>query len=179
MEMARADISYSAQRAVRQVARDDGLPLGARRRGTTGRGVGTRRVALLTPTAREPAFAGKRRVRDGGVGVRGGSGVDRAAPAGLPLREDPDGARPDLDARHRAEHGRDPSELLRAQRAVFGERCRELAEAAELTEGFERTLALWRLTSTAAALRFCEELLGAGAGRAGECAPGPVPRPCA
>jgi DNA-binding PadR family transcriptional regulator len=52
--------------------------------------------------------------------------------------------------------GRDPGELVAAQH----EHCRTLADALEgrcrSAEAFDRTLALWRLESTRAALRFLE-----------------------
>ncbi|WP_265442708.1 PadR family transcriptional regulator [Flexivirga meconopsidis] len=52
--------------------------------------------------------------------------------------------------------GGDPRPLIDAQRAVFEMRARELGAAAAATsvDDFERTLLLWRLSSTRAALDF-------------------------
>ena len=55
--------------------------------------------------------------------------------------------------------GRDPRTLLVAQGERFTAIAAELEAAAEEAEGFARTLALWRLESTRAAVRFVE---GAG-----------------
>ena len=54
--------------------------------------------------------------------------------------------------------GRDPAPLLRAQRERFALIAAEL-EKAEEEEGFARTLALWRLENTRAAIRFVDALL--------------------
>ena len=53
--------------------------------------------------------------------------------------------------------GRDPAPLLRAQRARFALIAAELEKAEEA--GFARTLALWRLENTRAAIRFVDGLL--------------------
>ena len=53
--------------------------------------------------------------------------------------------------------GRDPAPLLRAQRERFALIAAELEKAEE--EGFARTLALWRLENTRAAIRFVDGLL--------------------
>jgi PadR family transcriptional regulator AphA len=53
--------------------------------------------------------------------------------------------------------GRDPAPLLRAQRERFALIAAELEKVEE--EGFARTLALWRLENTRAAIRFVDELL--------------------
>ena len=50
--------------------------------------------------------------------------------------------------------GRDPAPLLEAQRERFAAIARELESVEE--EGFARTLGLWRLESTRAAIRFVE-----------------------
>jgi PadR family transcriptional regulator AphA len=55
---------------------------------------------------------------------------------------------------HRA--GRDPNALLAAQGERFTVIAAELEAAAAEAEGFARTLALWRLESTRAAVRFVE-----------------------
>ena len=52
--------------------------------------------------------------------------------------------------------GRDPRTLLVAQGERFTAIAAELEAAAEEAEGFARTLALWRLESTRAAVRFVE-----------------------
>jgi DNA-binding PadR family transcriptional regulator len=49
--------------------------------------------------------------------------------------------------------------LLTSQRAQFASHAESLTAALEQTEGFDRTLLLWRLENTAAALRFTETLL--------------------
>jgi PadR family transcriptional regulator AphA len=54
--------------------------------------------------------------------------------------------------------GRDSAPLLRAQREHFALIASEL-EKAEEEEGFARTLALWRLETTRAAIRFVDGLL--------------------
>lgn len=56
---------------------------------------------------------------------------------------------------HRA--GRDPAPLLSAQRERFALIATELEKVEE--EGFARTLALWRLENTRAAIRFVDGLL--------------------
>jgi DNA-binding PadR family transcriptional regulator len=56
--------------------------------------------------------------------------------------------------------GRDPDRLLTGQRERLTTQERELESALAAAEGFGRTLALWRLESTRAAIRFV-----AGAGR--------------
>jgi DNA-binding PadR family transcriptional regulator len=53
----------------------------------------------------------------------------------------------------------DPAALLSAQRTQFASHAESLTEALEQTEGFDRTLLLWRLENTTAALRFTETLL--------------------
>ncbi|MBE2320803.1 PadR family transcriptional regulator [Solirubrobacter sp. CPCC 204708] len=53
--------------------------------------------------------------------------------------------------------GVDPAPLLTAQRERLGAIARELEDARD--EGFARTLALWRLESTRAAIRFVDGLL--------------------
>jgi DNA-binding PadR family transcriptional regulator len=55
-----------------------------------------------------------------------------------------------------------PAALLTAQRDVFRRRTEELRARASEAEGFERTLALWRLETTDATLRFTEMLLEPG-----------------
>ena len=50
--------------------------------------------------------------------------------------------------------------LLSAQRAHFAKLAERLSGAAEAAEGFDRALLLWRLESTAAAIRFAETMLG-------------------
>ena len=55
----------------------------------------------------------------------------------------------------------DPSALLGAQREVFTALAVRLTAAADAAEGFDRALALWRLESTTAALRFVETMLHA------------------
>jgi len=52
--------------------------------------------------------------------------------------------------------GADPATLLAAQRARFAELAAELEAAATEADGFARTLALWRLETTRAAVRFVE-----------------------
>jgi len=55
--------------------------------------------------------------------------------------------------------GADPTPLLDAQRAQFSSHAESLSAALEQTDGFDRTLLLWRLENTTAALRFTETLL--------------------
>ena len=50
--------------------------------------------------------------------------------------------------------GRDPARLLAAQRERLNVQAEELEAALAAAEGFARTLALWRLESTRAAIRF-------------------------
>ena len=52
--------------------------------------------------------------------------------------------------------GADPAPLLAAQRERFAALADELETAVVRAEGFARTLALWRLESTRAAVRFVE-----------------------
>ena len=54
----------------------------------------------------------------------------------------------------------DPAPLLGAQRDRFAALADGLALAADEAEGFDRALALWRLETTTAALRFVETMLG-------------------
>jgi DNA-binding PadR family transcriptional regulator len=54
--------------------------------------------------------------------------------------------------------GADPVPLLEAQRARLGELEGELRGTLDAAEGFARTLALWRVESTTAAIRFVEAL---------------------
>jgi PadR family transcriptional regulator AphA len=53
----------------------------------------------------------------------------------------------------------DPTPLLEAQRGQLSSQAERLADAVEQTEGFDRTLLLWRLHTTTAAVRFTENLL--------------------
>jgi PadR family transcriptional regulator AphA len=55
--------------------------------------------------------------------------------------------------------GADATPLLTAQRAEFSAHAETLVAAVEQTDGFDRTLLLWRLHTTDAALRFTETLL--------------------
>jgi PadR family transcriptional regulator AphA len=55
--------------------------------------------------------------------------------------------------------GRDPTPLLQAQRVGLVEAERALARRAADADGFERTLALWRLESTRALIRFVDAVL--------------------
>jgi DNA-binding PadR family transcriptional regulator len=55
---------------------------------------------------------------------------------------------------------RDAAPLLHAQRERFAALADGLADAAAAADGFDRVLALWRLESTTAALRFVETMLG-------------------
>jgi DNA-binding PadR family transcriptional regulator len=59
-----------------------------------------------------------------------------------------------------ARRGADPAPLLGAQRDRFTTVAEGLATAAEEAEGFDRALALWRLETTTAALRFIDTMLG-------------------
>ncbi len=54
----------------------------------------------------------------------------------------------------------DPEPLLRAQRKRFAGVAEGLGAAAEDAAGFDRALAIWRLESTTAALRFVDTMLG-------------------
>jgi DNA-binding PadR family transcriptional regulator len=51
-----------------------------------------------------------------------------------------------------------PDALLEAQRERFREQERELRNTLDASEGFSRTLALWRVENTAAAVRFVDAL---------------------
>lgn len=53
----------------------------------------------------------------------------------------------------------DLAPLLTAQRAQFSSQAETLTAALAQTDGFDRTLLLWRLENTTAALRFTETLL--------------------
>jgi PadR family transcriptional regulator AphA len=53
----------------------------------------------------------------------------------------------------------DPAPLLTAQRTQFTAQAEQLRTAVEETDGFDRTLLLWRLHTTAAAVQFTEEML--------------------
>jgi DNA-binding PadR family transcriptional regulator len=53
----------------------------------------------------------------------------------------------------------DLAPLLTAQRAQFASHANSLTAALERTEGFDRTLLLWRLHNTTAALQFTDALL--------------------
>ena len=54
--------------------------------------------------------------------------------------------------------GKAPDALLDAQRERFREQERELRSLLDAAEGFTRTLALWRVENTAAAVRFVDAL---------------------
>ena len=54
--------------------------------------------------------------------------------------------------------GADPDALLDAQRERFLEHERELRATLDDAEGFARTLALWRVENTSAAVRFVDAL---------------------
>jgi DNA-binding PadR family transcriptional regulator len=56
--------------------------------------------------------------------------------------------------------GDDLAPLLTAQREQFAELAGRLAGAIDAADGFDRALALWRLESTTAAVRFVEAMLG-------------------
>jgi DNA-binding PadR family transcriptional regulator len=60
--------------------------------------------------------------------------------------------------------GADLAPLLTAQRAQFSSHADSLTATLEETDGFDRTLLLWRLENTTAALRFTETLLAEHAG---------------
>ena len=55
----------------------------------------------------------------------------------------------------------DVAPLLTAQRAVFSAQAEQLQTALESTDGFDRTLLLWRLHTTSAAIQFTEAMLSA------------------
>jgi len=55
----------------------------------------------------------------------------------------------------------DLAPLLTAQREHFAELAEKLTSAADSAEGFDRALALWRLESTTASIRFVEAMLAA------------------
>ncbi|MFZ0043741.1 MAG: PadR family transcriptional regulator [Solirubrobacteraceae bacterium] len=61
--------------------------------------------------------------------------------------------------------GDDPGQLLRAQRERFAVQAARLASAADAAEGFDRTLLLWRMQSTMAAVRFSDTMLNESASR--------------
>ena len=61
----------------------------------------------------------------------------------------------------------DPGPLLRAQRDCYRALAERLSATAEDGEGFERTLALWRLETTRAALRFVDAMLSPALSRSG------------
>ncbi len=70
----------------------------------------------------------------------------------------------------------DPTPLLEAQRAQFASQAERLAASVGETEGFDRTLLIWRLHTTTAAIQFTETMLS----ETGTGAPGPRrdrPRP--
>lgn len=56
----------------------------------------------------------------------------------------------------------DLAPLLRAQRERFAVQAVRLAAAADAVEGFDRSLLLWRMHTTTAAIRFSDELLASG-----------------
>ena len=56
--------------------------------------------------------------------------------------------------------GMTPETLLEAQRRRFREQERQLREQLDASDGFSRTLALWRVENTAAAVRFVDALHG-------------------
>jgi DNA-binding PadR family transcriptional regulator len=58
-----------------------------------------------------------------------------------------------------ARRNADPAPLLGAQRDRFAALAGGLATAADEAEGFDRALALWRLETTTAALRFVDAML--------------------
>ena len=60
--------------------------------------------------------------------------------------------------------GADPSELLARQRAVLEPLAASLDDGSRSGEGFDRVLALWRLESVRAALRFLDDLAADPAG---------------
>jgi hypothetical protein len=53
----------------------------------------------------------------------------------------------------------DPTSLLTAQRSQFSAQAEQLQAAIEATDGFDRTLLLWRLHTTSAAIQFTEAML--------------------
>jgi hypothetical protein len=55
----------------------------------------------------------------------------------------------------------DLAPLLTAQRDHFATLAEKLTGAADNAEGFDRALALWRLESTAASIRFVDAMLAA------------------
>jgi DNA-binding PadR family transcriptional regulator len=61
--------------------------------------------------------------------------------------------------------GADPGPLLRAQRERFAVQAERLATAADAVEGFDRSLLLWRMHSTMAAVRFSDTMLNESASR--------------
>ena len=65
----------------------------------------------------------------------------------------------------------DATPLLHAQREQLSAEADRLAAAVDESEGFDRTLLLWRFHSTTAAIQFTETMLGDRA------APRPGPRP--
>ena len=58
--------------------------------------------------------------------------------------------------RHRLD--RDPRRLVEAQRATFEPLRESLESRLGRSEGFDRTLTLWRYTNVQSALRFLDEL---------------------
>jgi DNA-binding PadR family transcriptional regulator len=69
-----------------------------------------------------------------------------------------------------ARREQDAATLLRAQREQFSAQADRLAAAVDESEGFDRTLLLWRFHSTTAAIQFTETMLG------DRTAPRPGPR---
>jgi DNA-binding PadR family transcriptional regulator len=59
--------------------------------------------------------------------------------------------------------GASPQPLLAAQRERFSTQAENLSAAADAAEGFDRALLVWRLESTAAAVRFTDAMLEEGA----------------
>jgi hypothetical protein len=53
----------------------------------------------------------------------------------------------------------DPAPLLRAQRERFAAQADRLAAAAEEVDGFDRSLLLWRMHNTTAAISFSDAML--------------------
>jgi len=53
----------------------------------------------------------------------------------------------------------DPGPLLRAQRERFSAQADRLAVAAEAVDGFDRSLLLWRMHNTTAAISFSDAML--------------------
>jgi DNA-binding PadR family transcriptional regulator len=66
--------------------------------------------------------------------------------------------------------GGDPRPLLGAQRALFQRSAERLQRLADDADGFDRTLLVWRLENTAAAVRFIDTIVdpAAGADRTGD-----------